>query len=196
MSSPARVLDSHSVGDPGLHRTLDDLTAALDRLPAAPRDRGRVALIVRRVEGGVREVVERARFTPEGGLPGDAWARGRRPHPEAQLAVIQIDVATLIANGQPLPLFGDNLFLDLDLSSDNLPAGTRLRAGGAVLEVTPLPHNGCQKLKARFGDGALRVVSMKERRHLNLRGIYLRVVEAGEIAAGDVVEVERRADAR
>ena len=185
-------IDSDSVGDPALHRSLADLEGGLAALPAAPRDHGRVALIVRRTAGGVREVVDRAAFTPERGLPGDSWGRGRKPNPEAQLTAIQTDVATLLANGQPLPLFGDNLFLDLDLSTANLPAGSRLRAGAAVLEVTPLPHNGCLKLKARCGGDALRLVSMRERRHLNLRGIYLRVIEAGEVGAGDPVEVISR----
>jgi MOSC domain-containing protein YiiM len=189
MSSETARLDSESVGDPARDRTLAQLEAGLEALPAAPRDQGRVAAIVRRDTDGVREVLARARFTPDEGLPGDAWGRGRRPSPDAQLAVIQIDVAELIANGQPLPLFGDNLFLELDLSAANLPAGSQLRAGEAVLEVTPLPHNGCQKLRARFGPDALKLVSMRARRARNLRGIYMRVIEAGIIATGDAVQV-------
>jgi MOSC domain-containing protein YiiM len=131
-------------------------------------------------------------LTTESGIPGDSW--GRRPGAslDAQLTVIQSDVAELIANGQPLPLFGDNLYLDLDLSSGNLPTGSRVRAGTVVLEVSPLPHNGCQKFNARFGNDALRFVSKKDLRHRNLRGIYMRVVEAGELAVGDRVEVLSR----
>jgi MOSC domain-containing protein YiiM len=192
MSISAAIIDSKSDGEPARYVALADLERALDTRAAAPRDRGRVTLIVRRAQGGAREVVERATFTPDEGLPGDAWGRGRHPKPEAQLAVMQTDVATLIADGQPLPLFGDNLFLDLDLSTANLPAGTRVRVGQATLEVTPMPHHGCQKLRARFGPDALRFVSMRERRHLNLRGIYMCVVEAGEIRAGDAVEVLSR----
>lgn len=105
---------------------------------------------------------------------------------------MQIDVAELIANGQPLTLFGDNLFLELDLSAANLPAGSRLRAGTVTLEVTPEPHNGCRKFRARFGDAALRFVSKKDLRQLNLRGVYMRVVEDGEIAADDPVQVLSR----
>lgn len=131
-------------------------------------------------------------MTPESGVPGDAWGRQRRPAPDAQLTVMQIDVAELIANGQPLTLFGDNLFFELDLSAANLPPGSRLRAGTATLEVTPEPHNGCRKFRARFGDAALRFVSKKDLRHLNLRGVYMRVVDSGEIAAGDPVQVLSR----
>ena len=105
---------------------------------------------------------------------------------------MQIDVAELIANGQPLTLFGDNLFLELDLSAANLPPGSRLRAGTATLEVTPEPHDGCRKFRERFGDAALRLVSRRDLRHLNLRGVYLQVVEAGEIAVGDPVQVLSR----
>ena len=108
---------------------------------------------------------------------------------------MQADVATLIANGQPLTLFGDNLFLDLDLSQENLPAGTRVQVGGALLEVTPLPHNGCRKFLSRFGPDALRFVSAKEQRHRNFRGIYMRVVGRGVVRPGDPVRVIERPSA-
>jgi hypothetical protein len=193
MTSPDTAhIDSASIGDAARYRPVADLEHDLDTRHPPPREHGRVALIVRRVEGGVREVVERARFTPERGLPGDAWERRPDRTAEAQLAVMEAGVADIIANGQPWPLFGDNLFLDLELSAANLPPGSRVRAGHAVLEVTPMPHNGCRKLQARFGPDALRFVSMKARRHQNLRGIYMRVVEAGDVAAGDAVEVLSR----
>lgn len=131
-------------------------------------------------------------MTPEAGIPGDAWGRQRHPAPEAQLTVMQIDVAELIANGQPLTLFGDNLFLELDLSAANLPPGSRLRAGTVTLEVTPKPHTGCRKLRERFGDAALRLVSTPDLKHLNLRGVYMRVVENGDIAVDDPVQVLSR----
>jgi len=192
MTTETPRLDSQSVGDPPRYLTIEALERGLEALPAPPRDHGRVVALVRRDAGGVRHVEPRVHLTPDAGLPGDAWGRERRPDPESQIAVIQADIATLIANGQPLPLFGDNLFLDLDLSTANLPAGSRVRAGQALLEVTPLPHNGCRKLSARFGPDALRFVSMRERRHLNLRGIYMRVIEAGEVCVGGHVEVVTR----
>jgi MOSC domain-containing protein YiiM len=187
------VIDSNSMGNPAKFRTLDSLEATLDALPPSPRDSGRVAMIVRRADGGRRETPDRVSMTPESGLPGDAWGRMREPMLEAQLAVMQIDVAESIANGQPLTLFGDNLFLELDLSTTNLPPGSRLRAGSIILEVTAQPHNGCRKFRGRFGEDALRFVSKRELRHLNLRGIYMRVVEGGTISLGDTVEVISRA---
>ena len=107
---------------------------------------------------------------------------------------MQTDVAGLIANGQPLMLFGDNLFIDLDLSEDNLPAGSRVRVGEAVLQVTPFPHNGCKKFLSRFGQEALHFVSTRRLRNRNLHGIYMRVIEAGEGRPGDEVRVIRRDD--
>jgi hypothetical protein len=189
------VLDSSSVGDPACFRALAALEQALRSLDP-PRDAGRVALVVARREGGRREIPARVRVGPEIGVPGDAWARRPDRRPEGQLAVMQRDVAELIANGQPLTLFGDNLFLDLDLSAANLPVGSRLRAGGATLEVTPKPHDGCRKFAARFGPDALRFVSKPELRHRNLRGIYLRVVEEGELGVGDPVQVLARGAAQ
>jgi MOSC domain-containing protein YiiM len=102
------------------------------------------------------------------------------------------DVAELIAGGQHLTLFGDNLFVDLDVSAGNLPLGTRIRVGQAVVEVTPKPHNGCIKFKARFGQDALVFVQAKPTRDQNRRGIYWKVVEAGEAGGGDAVEVISR----
>ena len=187
-----RRIDSQSDGDPQAFLALDVLEARFAAAPPAPSDIGRVRLLVTRHQGGVRQTLERVAMSPESGMPGDSWGRQRKPSPEAQLTAMQFDVADLIANGQPLTLFGDQLFLDLDLSNANLPAGSTLRAGTVTLEVTPMPHNGCRKLRARFGDGALRFVSSPELRHLNLRGIYLRVIEAGEIAVDDEVRVVRR----
>ncbi len=87
---------------------------------------------------------------------------------------------------------GDNLLIDLDLSSENLPTGSRLRLGGALLEVTPKPHNGCLKFKQRFGGDALRLTAIPRYHDLHLRGIYMKVVEAGDVAVGDPIEIVAR----
>lgn len=179
-------------GDPTRHRPLADLEAGLRALPAAPSDTGRVALIVRRRPDGVRETPARVRLSPAEGVPGDGWNRRPPRDPEAELAVMRRDVAELIANGQPLTLFGDNLFVDLDISTANLPLGTRLRVGEAVVELTAKPHNGCYKFKGRFGEDALFFVQAKPTRDQNLRGIYWKVIEAGEVAVGDPIRVLSR----
>lgn len=186
------IIDSKSVGDPARHKSFDELERELESLGTSPADAGRLALIVRRGDGGRREVLDQVYLSVDGGVTGDAWSRKDDRHLDAQIAVMQANVAELIANGQPLTLFGDSLFLDLDLSRLNLPVGSRVRLGHATLEVTPMPHNGCRKFQARFGPDALRFVSNKGLRHRNLRGIYMRVVEAGLVSAGDVVEVKFR----
>jgi MOSC domain-containing protein YiiM len=182
-------VDSSSIGDPARYHTLEHLERTLAALPPSPVTTGRVILLISRGEGGRREELDRARLALDSGVPGDAWGRQETPNPEAQLTVMQIDVATLVANGQPLTLFGDNLIVDLDLSVANLPIGSQVRVGGATLEVTPKPHNGCQKFRARFGPEAVRFVSKPDLRHRNLRGIYMRVVLPGEVSPGDPVEV-------
>ena len=188
-------LDSASVGDPELFLSLAELQARLARLGRSPKDSGRVVLIVRKGPGGRRETPGQVTLSVTEGVPGDAWGRRPSPHPQAQIATMQSSVAALIANGQPLTLFGDNLFLDLDLSRENLPAGSRLRIGGAILEVAALPHDGCRKFLSRFGADALKFVSGKDLRHLNLRGIYLRVVGDGLVRPGDAVDVIERPSA-
>lgn len=182
-------------GDASRHLALDELERRMAALPPTPKERGRVVAMFARPGSNRRTPLRRAKLTASGGMPGDRWSVPREgkpaPEPEQMLTAMQSDVAELIANGQPIGLFGDNLFLELDLSNANLPLGTRVRAGGAILEVTPEPHNGCLKFRARFGSDALRLVSRKQTRDRNLRGIYFKVVQDGEVTTGDPVEVIR-----
>jgi MOSC domain-containing protein YiiM len=180
-------------GDSMRHLPFSELEARLGALPGAPKELGRLALIVCRSAEGVRETPERVHLSVEEGVPGDSWGRRTPRRPEAQLAVMRRDVAELIANGQPLTVFGDNLFVDLDISAANLPEGSRLRVGGATVEVTPLAHNGCAKFKGRFGSDALHFVNAQPTRDQNLRGIYWKVVEPGEAAVGAPIQVLARA---
>ncbi len=186
------IIDSASAGDPARFHTLAALELGLAALPAAPRDHGSVAALVVRSDGGRRELPPRILLSREHGVLGDAWGRREGRKLDGQISVMQTAVADLIANHQPRALFGDNLFLNLDLSAPNLPPGSRLRAGSALLEVTPKPHTGCAKFKSRFGDEALRFVWKPELRERNLRGLFVFVVEEGEVAVGDPVDVLMR----
>ncbi|HIF95673.1 MAG TPA: MOSC domain-containing protein [Myxococcales bacterium] len=179
-------------GDPSKHLSLADLNAGLESLATPPRDRGTLTLIVRRLPNGERETPESARLTLEEGVPGDGWNRRPPRDPGAQTTVIRMDIAELIAAGQPLTHFGDNLFVDLDITAASLPPGSRVRVGEALVEVTPLPHNGCRKFKGRFGQDALVFVSAPATRPENRRGIHWRIIEAGEVAVGSPVEVVSR----
>jgi hypothetical protein len=186
------TLDSTSIGIPARYVQLAELDRRLQAARAAPRDAGSVCALVRRVEGGRRELPDSVVLSEADGMPGDSWGREPERNPEAQLTAMEWGVAELIANGQPLALFGDQLFVDLDLSQANLPIGSRVELGAAVLEVSPKQHNGCQKFRARFGTDALRFVMRPETRHRNFRGIYFRVVTAGLVRVGDVVRVASR----
>lgn len=193
---PAGVLpaawDGGPHGDPARHSTGTALDAGARALASAPRDAGRLALIVRRLPTGARETPREVQLSVEDGVPGDDWSRRPPRKPDAQLAVMRRDVAELIANGQPLTLFGDQLFVDLDVSAVNLPVGTRLRVGAALVEMTAEPHDGCRKFQQRFGADALRFVQAKETRDQNRRGVYWRVIEPGLARVGDAVEVIAR----
>ena len=132
--------------------------ARLEVVRAAPRDEGTVELIVRRPAVDEREVVDEAELDLEEGLVGDNWrargrSGGRRPaNPDAQITVMSSRAIALAAGDRDRwALAGDQLYLDLDLSGDNLPPGTRLEVGSAVIEVTAEPHTGCKKFAARFG---------------------------------------------
>jgi MOSC domain-containing protein YiiM len=125
-------------------------------------------------------------------VENDRWGKRPSPDPEAQITVMRADVARLVANGQPLSLPGDNLMVELDLDTANLPAGTRLRVGTALCEVTPKPHTGCGKFAGRFGDEARAFTNAPEWESARLRGLYIRVVEAGEVSPGDPIRVLSR----
>jgi MOSC domain-containing protein YiiM len=159
---------------------------------AAPREQGTVELIVRRPAIDEREVVDEAELDLEEGLVGDNWrargrSGGRRPaNTEAQITVMSSRAIALAAGDrEQWALAGDQLYVDLDLSGDNLPPGTRLEIGSAVIEVTAEPHTGCKKFAARFGLEMLDVFNSPEGRALNLRGINTRVVQPGMVRAGD-----------
>jgi MOSC domain-containing protein YiiM len=141
-------------------------------------------LIVLRKGDGLHETPLHAELSVEQGVHGDRWALGSSPLPDGQVTVMNALAAELIAAGKPLDLPGDNLLVDLDLSEAALPVGSRLRAGTAVLEVTALPHTGCQKFSARFGQEALRWVNWKDHRDRHLRGINCRVIEGGTVSVG------------
>jgi MOSC domain-containing protein YiiM len=177
------------------HLTLDELEAGLPGLLTSPRDQGTLELIVRRPAIGVREVLAIGELDLSDGLVGDTWKlRGNSrsvdggPHPEMQINVMNSRVVDFIAQDRDRwALAGDQLFVDLDLSAENLPPGTRLSMGTAVIEVTPQPHTGCAKFVERFGVDAMKFVNSSRGRQLSLRGINARVVRPGRIHVGDVI---------
>jgi hypothetical protein len=182
------------------HLTTAELEQGLDRILEAPVDRGTVELLVRRPAVDEREVLEMATLDVVRGLVGDSWTeRPSRhtadggPHPDMQLNVMSARAAGLIAGPRGRwPLAGDQLYVDLALGAENLPPGTRLALGSAVIEVTAEPHTGCKKFADRFGMDAARFVNSPVGRELCLRGICARVVTTGSVSLGDEITVVRQ----
>jgi hypothetical protein len=177
------------------HRTREELEARLGEIRKSPVDAGVLRMIVRRPAVDEREVMAEGQLDPVVGLVGDNWrTRGSSrtadgaSHPDMQINVMNARVIDLVAGDEARwSLAGDQLFVDLDLGADNLPAGTELAIGSAVIVVTPEPHTGCQKFVSRFGLDAMKFVNAREYRHLRLRGMNARVVRGGAIRAGDRV---------
>jgi MOSC domain-containing protein YiiM len=171
----------------------DELVARLRALPAISADEGPLVLVVARPVAGERVTPQKCRLTPEGGVEGDRWILRENPSIRSQVTMMRADVARVFANGQPLSLFGDNLLVEIDLSTANLPAGTRVRVGDALCEVTDKPHTGCTKFAARFGQAARDLTTHEDFADWRLRGLHVQVIEAGDVSPGDRVRVVSRA---
>ena len=173
------------------HLSSAELEAGLDYVRDSPPNEGIVALIVRRPAVDEREVLAEATLAAGAGLIGDTWPvrPGKSsPDPDRQLTVMNNRAALLVAD-EPhrRQLAGDQLYVDLDLSLANLPVGTRLEVGSAVIEVTSPPHLGCVKFAARFGQDAWRFVNSRVGRELRLRGLNARIVRSGTVREGDPI---------
>jgi hypothetical protein len=175
--------------------TTEELEAGLGHVLLSPKDGGVLKLIVRRPAVDEREVLEEGELDLVEGLKGDSWKQrgsSRTPdgsaHPDMQLNVMNSRILDLVAQDRERwRLAGDQLIVDMDLSDENLPAGTRLALGSAVIEVTEQPHTGCKKFVSRFGEDAVKFVNSPQGKRLRLRGLNARVVRPGVIRVGDAV---------
>ena len=167
---------------------MQELEAGLEEIRHAPKDRGALRLIVRRPQVNARERLDEGQLDLADGLVGDRWGtRKGSAAPDMQLNVMNARAIALVAQSTDRwALAGDQLYIDLDLSADNLPPGARLALGSAVIEVTEQPHTGCGKFAARFGTDAMKFVNSPEGRQLRLRGLNAKVVRPGVIRVGDI----------
>ena len=177
------------------HLTTSELEAGLEEIGRSPENGGVLEMIVRRPQIGEREILDEGALDPAEGLVGDSWklrsskrTADGTPHPDMQLNLMNSRVVALLSQDKSRwHLAGDQLFVDFDLSERNVPAGTRLAIGSAVIEVTAEPHTGCSKFVERFGLDAMKFVNSSERQRLNLRGVNARVVRPGVVRVGDTV---------
>ncbi|MGY9056530.1 MAG: MOSC domain-containing protein [Alphaproteobacteria bacterium] len=184
------------------HLNRDELMAGLPDILAAPKYQGTLKAIMVRPESEARQDVESIWISLAGGVEGDHWAKGcwmstddGKPHPDVQICIMNSRCIDLIAGGRDnwAPA-GDNLFIDMDLTPENLPPGTRIAIGEAVLEITATEHNGCAKFVERYGRDATLFVNTGEGKRYRLRGIYGRVVQDGRVTAGDMVAKIRQVE--
>lgn len=176
-----------------LHLTLDEMESQLDYIRQSHADNGVLEMIVCRPDVDQRQMLFEAKVDPEQGLLGDSWLtrgdyRGGPANADSQINIMNSRVISLLAQDRERwQLAGDQLYVDFDLSDENLPVGSQLTIGSAVLEVTAEPHTGCKKFAQRFGPDATKFVNSPEGKRLNLRGINARVVQGGTVRTGDTI---------
>lgn len=171
------------------HLTTTEIEAGLDEIRQSPKDNGILKLIVTRPKPDEREVLETGELDVVEGLKGDSWKTYGTVRADAQIAIMNSRIIALLAQDENRwQLAGDQLYVDLDLSNENLPIGTKLQIGSATLETTALPHNGCKKFVERFGMDAMMFVNSPVGKQLHLRGIYAKVIQSGTINKGDTVK--------
>jgi hypothetical protein len=175
------------------HLTTEELEAGLDEIRRSPKDEGVLQLIVRRPQTEERELLEEGQIDLVEGLVGDNWKTRygveREANSDTQITLTNARAVNIIAQREDRwALAGDQLYVDFDLSEDNVPAGTQLSIGTSVLEVTAEPHNGCKKYVERFGMDAMLFVNSTVGKELHLRGINTKVVQSGSIRRGDAIK--------
>jgi len=175
--------------------SMTELEAGMDHIRQSPKNDGILKMIVRRPNVDEREALYEGELSTTEGLVGDTWkSRGSShtangsPSVNAQITIMNARAIALLAQDEEhWSLAGDQLYIDMDLSDDNIPPGTQLTIGSAIVEVSAQPHSGCKKFSSRFGVEAMKFVNSPEGKQLHLRGINTKVIQAGIIRVGDAV---------
>ncbi len=176
-----------------LHLALAEMEAQLEHIRQSPRDHGVLEMIVCRPAENERRMLFEAELRVAEGLIGDSWLcrgnhRGGPSNPDSQINIMNSRVTALLAQDRERwSLAGDQLYVDLDLSDENLPSGSQIAIGTAILQVTAEPHTGCQKFASRYGTDATKFVNSPEGKRLHLRGINAKVIQSGLIRTGDAI---------
>jgi len=179
------------------HQSLQELESKTNEILKSPKNHGKIELLVIRPVSNERKVVEEMQVTHEDGVLGDVWKTkpssstpDGKPHPEKQVTIMNSRcIRTLAGDKNNWPPAGDQIYVDLDLSTQNIPAGTELKIGTAVLKVSSSPHNGCKKFAQRFGQDSMRFVNSKMGKANRFRGLNAYVLKEGTISAHDSVEI-------
>ncbi|WP_062763020.1 hypothetical protein [Falsirhodobacter sp. alg1] len=174
--------------------TTDALNAALPHVLAAPKDNTPVTMLCFRPATGERDFRDHLRLTRAEGIPGERWLTrpwmrlpDGSPHPAIQVSILPKRVLDLVWTDHSVPHPGDPIIADLDTSLANLPTGSLIRVGTAVLRVSGEFNDACVKWKVRYGKDAKDWITAPGHPELRLRGILCSVEEDGDVHLGDLI---------
>ncbi|MFT3781378.1 MAG: hypothetical protein QM790_05120 [Nibricoccus sp.] len=176
--------------------TFDELNRRYAAIPALPKNDARVEALCVRPDLGAREIREEIDFDPVHGAIGDRWERKTwmylpdgKPDPRVQIAICNAQVIAMLqelteTNHHP----GDTLFTNLDLSHANLPRGSKLQVGNAIIEISDVENDACMKFAKHHGSVVLDWIRLPQNRPLRLRGAFAKVSVGGKVRIGDVIK--------
>ncbi|ABN78956.1 hypothetical protein SAMN05421763_103533 [[Luteovulum] sphaeroides subsp. megalophilum] len=173
--------------------TAEELAAALPHVLAAPKTDAPIASLCWRARFNARSFPDRLLLTRGCGVPGERWRKhpwltlpDGSPDPRIQVSILPTRVCDLVwrdRTGTPHP--GDTIVADLDMSEANLPTGSLLQAGTAVLRVSDVFNDGCVKWKVRYGRAAKDWIVAEGHPPLRLRGVLCSIEQSGVVRLSD-----------
>ena len=175
------------------HVSFAECEQALDHINRAPLDEAEIDCLCARPDFGTRAFPDKLILTVDHGILGERWTHSPwltlpngDPDPRIQVSILSKRVMDLCWRDRERVIHpGDPFVVDMNLGEANMPVGTRLAIGTAIVEVSDKFNTACVKWRDRYGQDSLHWMNLARNRPYRLRGILCRIVQDGEVKLGD-----------